>query len=350
VYGDKIMTGKNNSDKIHEDNINNLQSNDILVEEEADPFYMLSLLFKYRYFIVIFSSIFAVFSIIYVLVVTPLYLAEVTMYPVQKYQSNPLRDLATGLGMPNKIEGFHIPEVIKSKVIWKKIILRKYKTDQYKDSVNLIQYWQLEGMYSNPEFVMEKALQAFEGILSVKDDKETFLITISIYMPERQLAVDVANYIGDAVTDYLQKEQRKTTIESKLYIEDRLNYATNKLAEAESDLIKFKNENTITVSPSLRTELIGLERKLKLAQDFATMLEKQRELILIEEVREKPIVNILDTAQITFKPFKPKRRQVVMTNTFFAFVLSIIGVFLKEKYYTKDNMLKLKNILKGKKD
>jgi uncharacterized protein involved in exopolysaccharide biosynthesis len=345
--GERMMTDKAFSEIENKNKGLLIEENDSSKQEEADPFYMLSLLMKYKYFIIVFTAIIGIISISYVLVATPLFLAEVTMYPVQKYQSNPLRDLATGLGMANKIEGFHIPEVIKSRVIWKKIILRKYKTEQYKDSVNLIQYWQLENMYSNPEFVMEKALKAFEGIISVKDDKETFLMTISIYMPERQLAADVANYIGDAVTDYLQKEQQKTTVQSKLYIEDRLEYATNKLAEVELELIKFKNENVVTASPSLKTELIRLERKLKLAQDFATMLEKQRELILIEEVREKPIVNILDTAQISFKPFKPKRRQVVMTNTFFGLMLSIVGVFLKEKYYSKENIARLKKAFKA---
>jgi uncharacterized protein involved in exopolysaccharide biosynthesis len=319
-----------------------------IVEESTDPFYVIGMLFRYRFFIAVMTFITGVLSIIYVLVVTPLYMSSVTMYPVQKGQSNPLRDLAIGFGLPNKIEGFHIPEVIKSKQISKNIILKKYKTEAFPDSVNLIQYWQIDKDYPNEIFALESAIKSFEGIMTVKDDKETFLITISIYMPERQLAADIANYVGVAVTDYLQKEQQKTTVQSKHYIEERLEYALQKVSEAEKELITFKSTNVVTNSPTLKAELINLERKQKIIQDFATMLEKQRELILIEEVKEKPVVNILDTADITYKPVKPKKRIVVMTNTFLGLMMSIILVFLKEKYYSKENIQAIKKTLQIK--
>ncbi|MBN2771768.1 MAG: hypothetical protein JXR90_13830 [Spirochaetes bacterium] len=316
---------------------------------EMDMFYALEVVFRYRYFIVGFTFIVGVLSIIYVLVATPLYKSDVTMYPVAKYQSSPLGELARGFGLPNKIEGFHIPEVIKSKQIAKSIILKKYKTEQYPDSVNLIQYWKLDEIHKDEVFAMEAATKAFENIMTIKDDKETLLITISIYMPESQLAADVANYIGVAVTDYLQSEQKKTTKASRIYLEERLNYAINRLEEAEKNLITFKSENTLTTSPALRSELLRLERSLKLASDFATMLEKQRELMSIEEVKEKPIVSILDTAEKTRKPLKPQKRQVVITNTFFGFFLSIVMAFLKEKYYTNENIRKVAAIIRKEK-
>ena len=319
-----------------------------LPDKEMDVFFVLAILYRYKFFIFGFTGLVGVLSIIYVLTATPLYRADVTMYPVSKYQTGPLSELARGFGLTNKIEGFHIPEVINSKQIAKSIILKKYETLQFADSVNLIQYWEFDKLYSNDIYAMEAAIRAFENIITVRDDKETLLITISIYMPESQLAADIANYIGVAVTDYLQAEQQRTTIESRIYLEERLDYALKRLSEAEDNLVRFKSENTMTTSPALRAELLRLERRLKLATDFAVMLERQRELMLIEEVKEKPIVSILDTAERSRKPFKPQKRQVVMTNTFFGFFLSVALAFMKEKYYTKENIRKLTAVVRKK--
>ncbi|HQO10255.1 MAG TPA: GNVR domain-containing protein [Clostridiales bacterium] len=333
---------KNN---ITKDNLKNEES--IQNSDSIDFFYFIRIIFKYKYFIGIFTFIIAVASIAYVLLAMPIYEASATMYPVQKGQSGPLRELANTFGLANKIEGFNIPEVIKSKTIARLIISKKYKTVAFKDSVNLIQYWQIDKTFTNAEFAMERAIRTLGQNMNVKDDKETYLISIIVRMPERQLAADVANYIATAVTDNLQDEQKKTTAQSREYLETRLNDAEKRLLDIEQEMIEFKEKNYQQNSPSLRAEIIRLERKFTLMQNFVAMLHKQRELILLDEVREKPVVNILDKATITNKPIKPKKREVVVTNTFAAFILSVTLVLLKEKFYTAELIDKIKKSIKG---
>lgn len=315
--------------------------------DNIDFFYFLKVIFRYKIFISVFTFTIALVSILYAIFASPIFEASATMYPVQKGQSGPLRELANTFGLANKIEGFNIPEVIKSRKIAKSVILNKYKTEEYPDSVNLIQYWKLEERYSNPVFAMERAIRNLSGSMNVKDDKETYLISIIVQMPERQLAADIANYIAVAVSENLQEEQKKITIESRHYLEKRLEDAENKLLNIEQEMIKFKEENYQQNSPSLRAEIIRLERKFGLMNNFVLMLQKQRELILLDEVREKPVVNILDTADITYKAIKPKKREIVITNTFGGLILSIFLVFLKEKYYTRDLIDKIRSSMKG---
>ncbi|MFO7810231.1 MAG: GNVR domain-containing protein, partial [Candidatus Delongbacteria bacterium] len=65
------------------------------------------------------------------------------------------------------------------------------------------------------------------------------------------------------------------------------------------------------------------------------------------EVRDKPIVTVLDSARTKYRPVEPKKRQVVITNTFLVFVLCVGLVFLKEKYYSKEVIRKLYEAIKG---
>jgi uncharacterized protein involved in exopolysaccharide biosynthesis len=70
---------------------------------------------------------------------------------------------------------------------------------------------------------------------------------------------------------------------------------------------------------------------VELIRSVVVLLEKQLELLRIEEVKEKPIINILDKPDLRDKPVKPKKREVVMINTIISFFASFIIVIINEK-------------------
>ena len=314
--------------------------------DKIDMFYMLKLISDNRIFVLTSTFLTGVLSIIYVLVVNPIYESVVTMYPNKEGSANPFSGLIQGYGIANKIGVFHIPEVIKSRRIADEITLKKYKTKAFKDSVNLIQYWHLEELYDKKEFQLEAARRILAQQIRIRDDKETFLITVFVRMPERKLAADIANYTGIAVTNYLQSEEHRTLIMSRKYLQKRFRETKKRLTEVEQELIDFKEKNFVQNSPKLNAELIRHDRKFRIAQDVYIMISKQLELMLLEEVRIKPVVAILDTANITFKPVYPKKRYIVILNTFAVFFLTVIIVAMKQKYYTAENINKLKDAIR----
>jgi len=317
--------------------------------EEIDTLYIITVLLKNKYFIGVFTFITTISSIIYVLVAQPMYESQTVLYPVGKGQASPLAEIANTFGLANRIEDVNLLDVIRSRTIAKNIVNQKYKTLEFKDSVNLIQYWKIDELFPEPEFAIEYAISIVGQIAASKEDKESGVITIKVRMPERQLAADVANNFAKAVTSNLQSEQRNVTIQTRKYIEKRLEEAENRLIDIEEEMIKFKEQNYQLNSPALRAELVRVERRFTLMQNFVTMLSKQRELILLEEAREKSVVNVLDIADVSFKPVTPKKREVVITNTMIAFMFSSLLSFLKEKYLTKDKMNKIFKIILGRK-
>lgn len=316
-------------------------------QNEIDTMYILTVLFRYKYFIAVTTFIIAVSSIVYVLIAQPMYEAQAKVYPVGKGQST-IREIEQTFGLANKIEGVNLLEVIRSKTISKIIISTKYQTSLYEDEVNLIEYWNIEESYPEPAFAMERAIKVLSKLFTSSEDKESGMITIKVRSPERQLSADIANNFAIAVTNFLQEEQKKVTVISRVYIENRLAKAEEKLLDVEEEMIKFKEQNYQLSSPALRAEIIRLERRFSLAQGFVSMLSKQRELILLEEARDRPVVNILDEADISFKPITPQKREIVITNTIMALLLSALIAFLKEKYYKKEHINKIIRIVTGR--
>jgi len=177
-------------------------------EESINFIYLIGVLFRYWKFIFAVCFFVGVFSIIYVLVVPPVYQSSVTMYPITKDQGGPLKDLAVSLGMASKSDGFYLHEVLKSRRISKKIIYNKYEIEGQKDSLNLIQFFGLNEMDISENRKFEATLKAIKNSITISDDKETGLVQITIMLKDKKLCKDIAEYYTVAVTDYLQNEQK----------------------------------------------------------------------------------------------------------------------------------------------
>jgi uncharacterized protein involved in exopolysaccharide biosynthesis len=311
--------------------INNENNNSDFAGHQVDFFYLTGVLFRYKSFIFSFTTIAAILSIIYVLVVTPIYQSTVTLYPMNKDDNGPLKQLAVSLGISNKTSGFYIMDVLGSRRIGKEVIYSKYLLDENKDSVNLIQYWELD-QYDISEFrIFEQSLRTLRAAVDIKEDKETSLVSITVNTKDPVLCKGIADRYCEAVINYLNNELKSSIIESIKFTEIRLNDVNEKLNRYQQDLVDFQNDNARTNSPTLSMEYKRKYQDVELIQGVVILLEKQLELLKIEEVKEKPIINILDVPDINDKPVEPQKRKVVVVNTIIAFFMSFVGVILKEK-------------------
>jgi len=325
--------------------LNNPANSDTAIENKnnIDFIYLIGVFYRYWKILFLVTFITGIVSIIYVLVATPIYQSVISMYPVTKDQGGPLKELAVTLGMVSKNDGFYLNEVLKSRRISKKIIYRKYYIESKKDSMDLIGYFGLNEMNVSETRKFEAALRSLKGSVEIKDDKETGLVNITVLSQDMKLCQDIAKSYTTAVTEYLQDEQKNQIKQSIEFSANRLIEVREELLNAEDELIKFQETNTQVGSPALSVELKRKYKKVELVQNVVILLEKQLELLKIEEVRERPVINILDEADIYDKPVKPQKRKVVMANTFGMFVLSYLFMILKEKakHYNIAGLIKM---------
>ena len=94
----------------------------------------------------------------------------------------------------------------------------------------------------------------------------------------------------------------------KSFIEGRLDSVKADLEKAEQALRDFREENrAIQDSPALRMQEGRLLRAVALNEQLYSTLAAQYELAKIEEVKNLPVIDVLDEATPPYRRAKPRR-------------------------------------------
>jgi len=300
--------------------------------DEIDLLEVFLKIWHYRRFIILFTAVVAIGAIVYSLVQDPQYESSVKLYQKtgEDQSSSRLQGLASQFGMGGAMPSgatYNIKDLVNSRRINRKILYKKWENEKYDKPLNLIEYWEIEG--ESPEEKFQKALKTIDEKISVNKDEETQLITITVLMPEAQMAADIANHITTLVEEYVQTEEKTSTQQNLQHIEQRLKTVKKELTKAEEDLKRFRERNrAIAGSPQLQMEMGRLQRQVEIKQQVYLTLQKEREMAEIDLVKETPVINVLDEAMVPQQRAKPKRKLIVIVGTFAGFFMSLLIVVL----------------------
>jgi uncharacterized protein involved in exopolysaccharide biosynthesis len=223
------------------------------------------------------------------------------------------------------------PDIISSESVLKDVLYAKYATKKFAHPVDLITYWDIEGTDSAE--IYELALKRLRKELDVSQDRKTDVVTVSILTKEPQLSADIVNNVTAGLDLFLRTKKKTNASEQREWIETRLAEVNADLAKSEDALKNFREENRqVGDSPALLLEQTRLMRNVDINTTLFTTLKQQYELARIEEVKNIPIVNIMDAARPAGKKDKPRRSIIVIS----VFLISIIGtlgcVYLMDRY------------------
>ena len=291
---------------------------------------------------------FLIVSIIYTLIATQYYESYISIYPENNTLdgiSNLMSGGASIIGFDlsqNSNSAFYIPDVVNSKRLKLDIVNNKWNTEKFSEQVNLIEYWELEdsspGFFSNlfgkkndlSKIAEENAITKFENNLYVFEE-ESGLFRVRILMEESKLDSDVANYIADFLIQYIGTELKLRSTQYRKFLENRLIEVEDQLKDAESNLTSFRNKNPIAKdTPRLQNLRGQFIRDLEVEQQVYLTLRTQYELARAEELKEQPVINILDKAYPSQRPYWPKSILIYMISLFAGFMISIIFLSSKE--------------------
>ncbi len=269
-----------------------------------------------------FTTIFAgFFGILLSFSISKSYTAQISLYPAKKDSMQGLGQLQSiaanfGVNTAQKSNNFNIPDVVKSRLIANKVLKNSWQS-QNKEKINLIQMW---GLYKKPWYtlskkfeidssaVFSKALNKFNNHIYVSEDQITGLIRIDTQFSDPFISAEIANFIGDNVQTYIQKENSAQSKKEKLFISDRLSIVRNELELAELELKKFKERNRgYENSPELFMVFSRLFRESEAKKEVYMTLQQQLELARIDEVKQSPILHILDHAVPPIEKSSPNR-------------------------------------------
>ena len=296
-------------------------------------------------FVVRTSLFFLTCGILYTLFTTKYYDSYISIYPANESDSmSNIMGVGSVLGLdlgPDSNSAFHIPDVINSIRLKRDIVNNKWDSKKFDKKVDLIEYWNLKTesggflklIFGNNQKADYDKIAEQNAILKLQNnlyvfEEESGLIKIRVLMEEPQLASDISNYISNFLIQYIGTELKLKSTQYRQFLENRLVEVEQQLKNAESALTSFRNSNPIAKDTPLLQNLRGqLIRNLEVEQQVYLTLRTQYEIARADELKEQPVLNILDAGFPSTNPYWPKNLLIYVTSLFIGFMISVMLLF-----------------------
>ena len=147
-----------------------------------------------------------------------------------------------------------------------------------------------------------------ESALEVQTGRETGVVTVSVTTRWPELSFAIADRLVDEISRFNLETRQSQAAAERAFIEARVAGARKELETAEDELQAFLQSNRqFESSPELRFEHERLQRAVSLRQQVYTTLVQAYEQARIAEVRDTPVITVLQPA---FMPPGPDERRL----------------------------------------
>lgn len=138
-------------------------------------------------------------------------------------------------------------------------------------------------------------------------DRRSTIVTLAVTLGDPQLAADVANRMAELLNVYNLERRQSSSREQRRFVETRLARAEQELRQAEQALTLFLAENRrYQGSPTLEQRAMRLATDARVRQDLVLGLRKSYEDARIAEVRDTPVLSIVDHGAPPDRPTNPR--------------------------------------------
>jgi uncharacterized protein involved in exopolysaccharide biosynthesis len=209
----------------------------------------------------------------------------------------------------------------------------------------LIQQFDLKKLYGDRR--MEDARKDLANHTGISVDRKSQIITITVTDKSPQRAAAMAQAYVEELNQLVAELSTSSARRERIFLEGRLQAVSQDL-KARIDELKHqleklggKGESATSISdqpgdslyPSIRKlPLLGvmyadLYRRTKIQEAVLETLTKEYELAKVQEVKEIPVVKVLDSPNVPDKKSFPPRLLIMLLGTAFAFALATTWVF-----------------------
>ena len=167
---------------------------------------------------------------------------------------------------------------------------------------------------SAPDYprLLEEVVTKLRKVVAVELDDRANIFNLSIELSSRTMADAAIEKAISLVTEFDTQVLRSQASESRRFIEARFDSARIALEAYEDSVTIFLVHNrTYEQSPLLQLQYQRLQRRVGLKQEVYTSLARNFEEERIQEVREAPVLTIVDPPHVGWRKSYPLRRIVV---------------------------------------
>jgi uncharacterized protein involved in exopolysaccharide biosynthesis len=202
------------------------------------------------------------------------------------------------------------PQVLRSRTLAERVLLREYPV-RGGGTRRLLDALGKAG--SDSSLRLDAAVRRWRGrVLRLRLDAKSGVTAVSVELQDAALSAAVANACVEELDRFNREVKNAQAGKQVDFISNRLVEVEQQLAAAEDALKQFREQNRqLSGSPQLLLQEARLARDVQLNEQLFLTLKTQLEVARIEEVKNVPLVVVLDRATPPVRPSSPQRLQLL---------------------------------------
>lgn len=158
----------------------------------------------------------------------------------------------------------------------------------------------------------ELAVRLLFKMVTTTAIKTTSVVEVSVATEWPSVSLKIVSSLVDGVNEFNQRTRRLQASAERTFIEGRLALAAGEQRGAEDRLEAFlKSNRNYAGSPELLFRHDRLQREVSLRQQVYNALAQSYEDVRIREVRDTPVITVLEPAAVSTLP-RPRRRLLLV--------------------------------------
>ncbi len=268
---------------------------------------------------------------------TPTYIAKTTFVPnaatgnsIQAGLSGLAGQLGLTLGNTNSLSPDFFAEVLGSRELLKSTLLSLFD-DPGRHGARRPLFDLLSQTGRSEEERLANGVQYLEDHISQRVDRRTGIVTLTVVARWPTLAADVANRMVELLNKFNLERLQSQSGARRRFAGERLAEAEAELHQAEAVHLRFRQSNRrYSDSPLLSFEENRLARQVQLRQEVFVTLTREFEEARIAEVRDTPLLTIIDPAVPPDRRSSPRRKLIVALLIVCGELSALALVFFRE--------------------
>ena len=172
----------------------------------------------------------------------------------------------------------------------------------------------------------ERGVKLLNKMVAAAVAKPTGVVEFTVSTKWRSVSLAIANELINGVNAYNERTRQDQAAAERKFVEGRLAIAGSDLRSAEDRMERFLQTNrNLGGSPELIMQRSRIERDVSLRQQVFTSLTQSYEEARIREVRDTPVITVLEPASVPTEPASRGRLVRVLVGLILG---GIFGAFL----------------------
>ncbi len=238
--------------------------------------------------------------------------------------------LGVTLGNANSLSPDFFAEVLRSRELLEATLLSSFDDPSHHGAKRpLLDLLAQSGKTEQER--LDNGVRYVEDHISQRVDRRTGIVTLAFVARWSTLAADVANRMVELLDKFNLERLRSQSGARRRFAGERLAQAEAELHQAEAAHLRFLQSNRrYSDSPLLSFEENRLARQVQLRQEVFVTLTREFEEARIAEVRDTPLLTIIDPAVPPDRRSSPHRKLIVALLIIAGELTALALVFFRE--------------------